>query len=598
MVAALPFIEHIMETAHAAPSPEHPDDPAPTSDTSNLSLPLLAEHGIVPTEDGLRLNRDGVERLITRPFSAHGVEAEDGMLTGIAFTTEPKPGKKIVRVVPMSDTFLPSQLMRHLIPLGIMRAIDADAVAAVRDYAFTTAPQQRMRLVEREGIVQLGGGRVIAVFDGQVTAGESNEIIVVRPQDSVFSRGGTHDGQQALLRTVLPGNPYVATAMMLGPAAAVAELVPLAAPSIHVVAHSTSTKSTTGRFLLSEYGYQEYLNTWDGTPNGFEAQNLRHQGVPCIYDEYGTGQSSHARVSIYKSSGSMSRSRMTTSGTLEKPKALKTLMYSTGEVSPREHAGRKGRDMKTGHEVRLVVIALPPGQTMISQVPEGFDGPKEFADYIASESAIHYGHFTQKLMSALVECADVVRQSVPALVKDTEARVRAALTIPPLDPVEARVFSGFVNLCAAARLAIDFDLFPMTHDQAAHAVGVVFMHWLGDWREVADFSTTQHATAWLRQNLGLFANIVDWHKAKGGPGFVLHHPIEGILYLVHREFFRDVICKDVNAAHQLRALRDAGLLATHSHNLTWGQRMPGAGAEGGVIPFYAIRAAALFEAQD
>lgn len=569
----------------------------PTSDIASSVMAALTEQGIVQTPDGLVLKEAGAETLVTNYFAVRGVSNDDGTSAGIVLMTEPLPGQRVVHPIPNKDVLSPTKLKAHLATLGILRSTKTKVANAVMDYIFALAPLQRVRLVRREGIVKLDGGRVIAVFQGHVTAGDGSDVIVMRPRDSVFSRGGTEQGQQALLRLAMKGNPFVIVAMSLGPVSALGQIVDIAAPSLCYIGDSSGGKSTVGRALVSQYGHLKYLITWDATLNGFEAQVLKHTGVVPVFDEFGTGTGATVYAGIYRMSGSMTRSRMTTSGELQTQQVVQGTFYATGEVTPKTHAKAAGRRMKTGHDARMVTILLKPGQTMFDEVPPNFAGQKEFADYLAAEAAIHYGHFAPALMNALVENVEEVRKELPSLRMDVEVQIRAAHEIPALRQVEARVFDGFVNMGVAATLASRYGVFPISVTEVMHALGHVFLHWLEGLRDVPEY-TGEHVRDWLRQSLHQFDEIANWRTPKARAGFVLHHPTEGVLYLVHKKYFADVVCKGMDVQLQLRGLRDAGLLATHSHNLTWGQRMPGAGAEGGAIPFYAIRAAALFEAQD
>ena len=142
---------------------------------------------------------------------------------------------------------------------------------------------------------------------------------------------------------------------------------------------SSQGKTTTLRIVSSMWGDREYMQTWEGTPVGFERLFGFARYTPVLLDDTKVGNPAICAKVVYNVVSGKGRARGTANDGMRDTPTYKTIVVSTGEgplADAMPHGGLKARC--------LSISALPMGERSHAAAAK--------ADRMVYAAETHYGH--------------------------------------------------------------------------------------------------------------------------------------------------------------------------------------------------------------
>ncbi|SLN53609.1 hypothetical protein ROG8370_02406 [Roseovarius gaetbuli] len=243
----------------------------------------------------------------------------------------------------------------------------------------------------------------------------------------------------------------------------------------HLRGLSSRGKSTIQYVATSVWGARPLLQSWDGTPSGFEGIAAAFNDTFLNIEELHKADARTLGANIYMLANGEGRLRAKSNGGLQTPQRWRVPVLSSGEISLEEHMASAGRKMTKGQDVRLINLEAD-GRTFgaFDDLHGDLNG-KLFAERIDRASLENYGHvgplFVEKLMKNLDE-----KQNYQNFI-DRFCRLCTMQADLSVDGQVHRVLTRFGIAALAGEMATRFDLTGWQPGAAHSAAMELFMDW-------------------------------------------------------------------------------------------------------------------------
>jgi len=243
----------------------------------------------------------------------------------------------------------------------------------------------------------------------------------------------------------------------------------------------TSTGKTTALQVAGSVcgggGTTGYTRQWRATTNGLEGVAAAHNDSLLVLDELGQISGRELADAIYTLSNQSGKSRAMKDGSLAMTRHWRTMILSSGEISPSEHAQEAGKKIRGGVEVRLLTIPADAGRGLgLYEDIHAFGTAAEFSDYLKVQAKLVYGTPLREFLKWLCKNRPEAKRRVEEIQEEFLKRHKPEKASNEV----GRALRRFGLLAAAGELATQAGVTGWAKDEAIKAAGVCFTAWLGD----------------------------------------------------------------------------------------------------------------------
>ena len=288
--------------------------------------------------------------------------------------------------------------------------------------------------------------------------------------DGDYAKGGTLEGWQQAVSTMLPGNPL----LQLGIGASLAGplLEPLnihAGGGFHMLSDSSNGKTTVVQCAASVWGHGAHFSLkWNATANGLEGiAALRNDSLLAL-DELGQADPRQVGDVVYSVADGIGKQRAGRSSAARRVRRWRVMLLSSGEVTLETKMAEAGKRTRAGQEVRLVTVSAARTYGAWDNLHE-HDSGATLSDALKKASVLHYGHSGPAFVGALIESGE--RDKLPSRLEVIRAR------FPAYPGQPARVAERFAIVALALELATDFGLVPLDKGEGTNSMVELFEDW-------------------------------------------------------------------------------------------------------------------------
>lgn len=315
------------------------------------------------------------------------------------------------------------------------------------------------------------------VLPDQVIGEPKGERITLQSEQPVapaYANAGTLESWCDQVGILANGNALLMFAISVAFAAPMLNILGEQSGGVHLHGASTTGKTTTMRAAASVYGHPErYVRTWRATANGLEGIAAVHSDVLLALDEIGEANPDEVGSVVYLLANESGKMRSARSGLARPSHRWRVLYLSSGETPLVEvvRQGRLERSIRTGQELRLADVAVPPEGVFTAL--HGSNTPAEFARRLADGFAANYGHvgvaWIRNLSTKRAEHASKWREQARQWVDGATSANTHAQAL--------RVARRFALAAVAGETATDAGLTGWAAGAASKAALIAFNRW-------------------------------------------------------------------------------------------------------------------------
>ncbi|MAO26054.1 DUF927 domain-containing protein [Roseovarius sp.] len=411
----------------------------------------------------------------------------------------------------------------------------------------------------------LGNGRVIG--DVLVATDSVSEDLMAG-----FHTRGTLAAWKKEVAAPCVGNPLMTLVVAHAFTGPLMSVLGLTGGGFHLRGLSSRGKSTTQYAATSVWGERSLLQSWDGTPSGF-------QGIAAVFndtflniEELHKADPRTVGDTIYTLADGRGRLRAKSNAKLQTPQRWRVPILSSGEVSLEEHMASAGCKMFAGQDVRLINLEADSRAEGAFDALHGSENSKVFAERVDRACLENYGHagpiFVEKLMRA-TDKAGNWRAYI-----DSFCRAYGKLAdVSPSDGQVQRVLKRFALAALAGELATQVGLTGWPTGAARDAAREMFLTWF----EHRDGTTTAEITAAVQRTKDyILKHLVRFQTI----GTIDHDPVDGWRdenwFYIRPERWQ-AIHAEHDPAEMARLHADGGLLKTQKgggYQVRMGRNIP------------------------
>lgn len=242
------------------------------------------------------------------------------------------------------------------------------------------------------------------------------------------------------------------------------------------------------------------VDSWNSTRFAAEELAAQSSDCPLFRDESRLVAPHDFQQTIYTLAQGINKAAGKKEGGLRQRKTFRPMLLSTGEMSSREQIEGGNLAYDAGMSVRLVDVPAVPqvGTGVFERVPTGMSG-SDFAKYIRTMSAQHYGHHGRAFLNLLL--AD--RAAVIEEIKSYVARIREILILDGAkDDQSGRVADRFAMVSGVAYFCIVHGILPWDLVAFVESMRSVYRDWLahrgGSGSQEALSATAKFDANWVK----------------------------------------------------------------------------------------------------
>jgi uncharacterized protein (DUF927 family) len=428
---------------------------------------------------------DGSDR-IAGPFAILGrARDEAGEGWGLALQWRDDDGRDHRAVVPSRLIHSePGALETTLAEAGLFISPEPGDRLALRDALAGLKTSARVRRATRCGWQP--GGAVYLLPDG-ATIGEAGEPVLldhVTAEDAArCGVSGDLEGWQSEVAALAIGNPAAAFCLAAAFAGPILDIAGEPSGGFHLAGPSKIGKTLALMMGVSGWG-RPYkagaLRDWRSTANAMEAALEQSSDGLLGLDEIGQAEPREVEAALYQAANEGGKARLRSDATARARRVWRTLLLSTGEVSPAAKAAEAGRTLRPGAEVRLPAIRF--ASDAAAMWPQLHGKP----DRAALWASLHAGmqrHHGAAIRVFLGRLAAARREDEAGLREAIAAHRRAFLAehLPSDAADQARTVAARCALVAAAgEIATDMAVLPWPAGEATRAAAAALAAWLAE----------------------------------------------------------------------------------------------------------------------
>lgn len=481
-------------------------------------------HGFRLTKDYLWFDRPASEGgdngqvrqvKICSPLRVSAITCDaDGGKFGRLLEWEDSNGTRHEWAMPMTVLAGSGQELREvLLDNGLhFISVNGSARGCLMEYISTCRPVRKVTCVDKTG---WHGGAYVLQDD--VIGDDADGVIL---QSAFSSRndfrvsGNTQEWIQHI-GAYCAGNSRLVFCVSLALAAPLLSLLGVGGGGYHLKGESTDGKTTTMKVAASVCGGADFWKTWRATGNALEGIALRRNDAALMLDEISEVDGKEASRIAYMLGNGQGKARARVDGSPRDPATWSLLYLSTGEVSIIEHAAEAGEKRTgAGVGVRMVQIPSDTGKHGAFENLHGFDGGKEFAEYLEQSSRQYHGAPFRDWLRWIAGNLSGLNARAKAMKKEYER------TLLPADSGNqvGRIVDRFALLAVAGELATEAGITGWKPGEAYNAARNCLDAWLKDRGHAAnqeEVDALDKVRRFITANQ--YTRFADWHDEKNRP---------------------------------------------------------------------------------
>jgi len=461
----------------------------------------------------------------------------------------------------------PAILARELANMGlrIIPGRERRMVAYLASYA----PENRIPSAPRLGWMDRRDGGLAFVFPDRVLMAGGHETVVYQPERysptaATLHAGGTLADWQAMAALLEPSDTLL-FALCAGLAAPWLPFADGDSFVLHFWGTTTRGKTTLAQVAASPWGCAadpadapslSFIRRWNVTGNGAEGLAEAYSDLPLPLDELGAG---HQKPElIYQLAGGQGKTAMSADRQLKAPRAWRTIVISTGELSIHAKLSEHGT-VKGGITHRAIDVE-------VSDIAEHVQGDQSdraaFVQGIKRACATHYGAAGPAMLQAIIQTYPTA-QAARAAVRDHLDKATAELIQPHHAPEQARALRRFALIAWAGAFASRAGVLPIKPGRVWQAVKAMAGRWGSNGMGTDGDRILEAVRGFILRHGARFQDVSSGVEVRDRAGF---RDVTGGRWM----FSKDALI-EAAPGHDVvtiaRAIRDAGHLFTNDANL-------------------------------
>ena len=358
----------------------------------------------------------------------------------------------------------------------------------------------------------LGNGRVIG--NALVTTDSVSEDLMAG-----FHTKGTLAAWKERVAAPCVGNPLMMLAVSHAFTGPLLSVLGQTGGGFHLRGLSSKGKSTIQYVATSVWGERSLLQSWDGTPSGFQGVAAVLNDTFLNIEELHKADPRTVGDTIYTLGDGRGKLRGKSNGKLQNPQRWRVPILSSGEVSLEEHMASAGRKMFAGQDVRLINLEADSRAEGAFDLLHGSENSKVFAERVDSACLENYGHagpiFVEKVMRNIDKAGNW-----RAYIDNFCGVFGKKADVPPSDGQVQRVLKRFALAALAGELATQVGLTGWSVNAARTAAEEMFLTWF----EHRDGTTNEEIAKAVQRTKDYVSTHLDRFQTIGTTD---HDPIDG-----------------------------------------------------------------------
>lgn len=274
----------------------------------------------------------------------------------------------------------------------------------------------------------------------------------------VPTANGTLEGWQKGVAALAVGNPFLVFSISVAFAGPLLSIVrPDGSGGYSLQGSSSKGKSSSLEAASSTWCNPDPLPQWRATANGLEGICAAHNDGFLALDELSQIDPKEAGQAAYLISNGRDKARMTKNGDSRPAKTWRVCFLSSGEQTLEDKLNEDGKQIRAGHEVR--VVDIPCGAEGLFKNAHGLPSMAHFAEHLKAQARKHYGHAAAAFIKNLCDGWEG-RTALAVQLKADEATWLAAAVPPGADGQVRRVAGRFALVAIAGELAARQGVLP------------------------------------------------------------------------------------------------------------------------------------------
>lgn len=527
---------------------------------------------------------------------------ENGASWGLLLRFSDRDGREKLQNIPRELLAADggAEVVKLLLSLGLILAAHRDAKKHLIEYLHRANPPERAMLVSRLG--WHGGSFMLP----DMTVGAPSEPLVFlaggKAMNTAEVAGTLAEWQREVARYCV-GNHRLAMSVSVSFAATMLDLTGAQSGGFHFYGNARTGKSTTLKVGASVYGGEDFVKQWRTTDNMLENIASAYSDCMLPLDEISQCDPRIIGDVVYMLGNGKGKHRANDKGMAGKPAATWRLLFmSNGEAPLDRHMLEAGKKPKAGMEARMLGVPADAGLGLgVFDTLHDMSSGESLAKHLEAAAKKYYGAAIVAFLERLVQERETLAAYVPV---NNTSFVRD--NVPDGASGQIRDAAGrFALVGLAGELATSWGVTGWPVGTAMDAARECFRAWIearpagtGNQEEASMLAAVQlHIERYGESRYSDLSRIEDNHapRTQDRMGFREIAPQHGgQVYYVHRESFRQEVCRGYDANRVAKLLRDLEVLVPESDSsLTRKKDIPGEGKQ----RFYWIKASALMNAE-
>ena len=349
----------------------------------------------------------------------------------------------------------------------------------------------------------LGNGRVIG--DALVATDSVSEELM-----SAMHTRGTFEAWKTEVAAPCVGNPLMILAVSHAFTGPLLSLLGQTGGGFHLRGVSSRGKSTIQYVATSVWGARPLLQSWDGTPSGFEGIAAACNDTLLNIEELHKANPKTVGDIVYMLANGEGRLRARSNGKLQTPQRWRVPVLSSGEVSLEEHMASAGRKTFEGQEVRLINLEADCRAHGSFDALHGAPSAKDFVERVDHASQENYGHAGRRFVQIVMNNTNKInnwRNVIDNFCNDVTKKA----DLSSGDGQAQRVLKRFAIAALAGELATKMGITGWQPSAAKAAARELFLEWF----EAREGTTNKEIATAVQRTKGYVSKHLDRFQTIG-----------------------------------------------------------------------------------
>jgi len=246
------------------------------------------------------------------------------------------------------------------------------------------------------------------------------------------------------------------------------------------------------------------------------------------------------------------------------------LILSSGERDLRTHLKKGNEEVMVGQLVRLLSIPVSESFPVFSCL-HGYSSVSEMGAALAAGSRRFHGALGDEYLKILVNRSESWYSDIPIKVQEIKNRLLEKVGQTPNRGVYESAAQSFALVEFAGEFAIRKGLVDWPRGAVTQAVNVCFTQWVLSNLSVVPLSKEEMVEKFFRRlrrskEKGCFSPFAEYGRANDGrAGGYLKLLGSEPHFLIYQDYFKEVLCRDLQLKVVLEGLRDSQCLVPGGH---------------------------------